>query len=90
MRIKSMPRFILSLTILFTIISFVVNMFVYKVFSYQKTEYENVVVCNGDTLWSIAQNLNGNVSENVYNIKKINNLSSSSLYIGQELLIPRN
>ena len=90
MRIKNMPRFILSLTILFTIISFVVNMFVYKVFSYQKTEYENVVVCKGDTLWSIAQNLDGNVSKNIYNIRKINNLSSSSLYIGQELLIPSN
>lgn len=88
MRIKSMPRFITALTILFIFISFIMNMFMYKVFSHESENYENIIVCNGETLWSIASALEGNVHENIYNIKKLNNLSSSNLYVGQELLIP--
>lgn len=88
MKIKNMPRFIFSLTILFAVVSFVTSMFVTKVFSREPDQYENVIVCKGETLWSIASNLNGNINENVYTIKKINNLSNSSIYVGQELLIP--
>lgn len=90
MKIKSMPRFILFLTILFFAISFLTNMFLYKVFSHEEQHYKEVVVCKGETLWSIAKELDGNVSENIYNIKKINNLSNSNLYIGQILMIPSN
>ena len=90
MRIKSMPRFIFFLTLLFIIISCITNMFLNKVFSHEETKYENVTVCKGETLWSIASSLDGNISENIYNIKKINNLENSDLYIGQELIIPIN
>ena len=90
MRIKSMPRFILFLTILFFIVSFLTNMFLYKVFSHEEQKYKNVVVCKGETLWSIAKELAGNVNENIYNIKKLNNLSSSNLYVGQTLMVPDN
>lgn len=88
MRIKNMPRFILSLTILFTVISFLTSMFVTKVFSREEEKYQSVIVCKGETLWSIASNLNGNINENIYNIKKLNNLVNSSIYVGQELIIP--
>ena len=33
-------------------------------------------VKNGDTLWSIASSLEGNVRENIYNIKEANNLQT--------------
>ena len=46
------------------------------------------MVSQGDTLWSIASGLKGNVNENIYNIKKLNNLDSSNIFIGQELVIP--
>lgn len=90
MRIKSMPRFILFLTILFFAISFLTNMFLYKVFSHEEQLYKEVVVCKGETLWSIAKDLDGNVNENIYNIKKLNSLSNSNLYVGQTLVIPCN
>ena len=88
MRIKNMPRFILFLAILFVAISCLTNMFFNKVFSYEEPKYKNVVVCQGETLWSIASELDGNINENIYNIKKLNNLSNSNLFIGQELIIP--
>lgn len=88
MRIKNMPKFITGLTIIFVIISFIMNMLFYKVFSHETPKYQSVVVCQGETLWSIARDLEGNINENIYNIKKLNNLKSSSLYIGQELIIP--
>ena len=88
MRIKNMKRFILSLTILFLLISFLCSMIFGKVFSYTAPEYKEIIVSEGDTLWSIASKLKGNVNENIYEIKKINNLNDSYIYIGQEMLIP--
>lgn len=88
MRIKNMKRFILSLTILFIIISFLCSMITTKVFSYTAPEYEKIVISEGDTLWSIASNLKGNVNETIYEIKKINELNTSYIYAGQEILIP--
>ena len=88
MRIKNMKRFILSLSILFVLISFLCSMLYSKVFSYTAPEYIEIVVSEGDTLWSIASNLEGNVNENIYNIKKINKLNTSNIYVGQELLVP--
>ena len=90
MKIKSMTKFMIGMTIIFTIISIVTNMFFYKVFSYEDKKYQNIIVCAGETLWSIASNLDGNINENIYNIKKLNNLNTSILYIGQELIIPAN
>lgn len=90
MRIKNVKRFIISLTILFTIISFLFSMICNKVFSYTIPEYEEIIVSEGDTLWKIASNLKGNINENVYKIKKINKLNDSYIYVGQELLIPLN
>ncbi len=88
MRIKNLKRFIISMTILFTIISFLCSLLTNKVFSYTAPEYEKIVVSKGDTLWSIASELNGNIRENIYEIKKINNLKTSYIYEGQELQLP--
>lgn len=54
-----------------------------------KSEEENTsiyIVKRGDTLYSIARNFNTTVDE----IKRLNNLSSNTLTIGDELIIPSN
>lgn len=56
----------------------------YKNIPYEQTEY--YIVKKGDSLWSIANKNNTNVSE----LKKLNNLTSNSLSIGQKLKLPTN
>ena len=90
MRIKNTKRFIISLTILFVLISFLCSMVSSKVFSYTAPKYKAIAISEGDTLWSIDRKLEGNVNENIYKIKKINNLNDSYIYVGQEILIPEN
>lgn len=89
MKIVNLPRFIVSMTIIVCIISFVMSMLTNVVFSASPVEYETIIVAEGDTLWSIASSLEGNVRENIYNIKEVNNLDSSMIYVGQELLVPQ-
>lgn len=88
MRITNFPRFIIAMSIFACIISFIISLATNIVFSKSPVEYDKVVVANGDTLWSIAMNVKGNVKENVYDIKKVNGLNSSIIYEGQELLVP--
>jgi LysM repeat protein len=89
MRIVNLPRFIISMIIIVCILSFITSMLTTKVFSATPIQYENIVVSEGDTLWSIANNIGGNVNKNIYEIKRINRLESSMIYIGQELQIPK-
>ena len=51
---------------------------------------EQVVVLPGDTLWSIAQAQapGGDVREVVAEIRDLNQLTSSRLMVGQELMVP--
>lgn len=61
-------------------------------FGYSQPEYRFVYIDQGDTLWNIAQSNikpGKDIREYIYEIKQINNLSSSELFVGQELLIPR-
>ena len=88
MRIKNKARFIITMSIIFLGVFFIVSMLTTKVFSYEKVQYSKVIVSNGDTLWSIAGEMKGNINKNIYEIKKVNNLEQSNLYVGQELLIP--
>jgi LysM repeat protein len=80
-----MPRFIFSVSLITILIMLLLN---YKVFSYQAPVYEKTIVSKGDTLWSIAKDYGGNINKKIFEIKKINNLETSDIYIGQELLIP--
>jgi FOG: LysM repeat len=52
--------------------------------------YNTVCVSSGDTLWQIAQkyNPNGDIRKLVKEIRKMNNLSSSVIYAGEELKVP--
>ena len=90
MKIKNMPRFITFLIILFVIISCITNMFISKVFSHEEEKYNHITVCQGDSLWTIANELGGNVNKNIYEIKKLNHLDSSIVYVGQTLIVPEN
>lgn len=88
MRIVNFPRFILSMSIIVCIVSFIISMVTTQVFSAEPTKYDTIIVSEGDTLWSIALDLEGNIDKNIYEIKKANKLNSSIIYVGQELLIP--
>ena len=86
--IVNFPRFIIAVSIFACIISFAISMATSQVFSAEPIEYSSIVVAKGDTLWSIASELEGNTKENIYNIQIKNDLNGSIIYEGQELLIP--
>ena len=88
LRIKNKLRFTISMAVIFIFLFSIVNAISSKVFSYQQPQYDEVVVAYGDTLWTIASNLDGNIGENIYNIQKINNLENCNIFEGQILLIP--
>ena len=76
---------------------FVMSLFINKsTYSHKEMEYTTLKVSHGDTLWEIASDLqknnlvykNKDVRYIIDDIKDLNNLSSSSLYINQELIIP--
>jgi LysM domain. len=51
--------------------------------------YRSVKVRKGDTLWSIASAYcEGDIRENVFEIRQINNLDDGIIYEGQTLLLP--
>lgn len=95
MRIVNFKKFIRSVFILFTII-LILSLFITKsTLSHTEIQYKTIYVSSGDTLWSIAQNLqdteyyqNKDIRDVVYDLMEKNALSSSSLYTNQELKIP--
>ena len=50
----------------------------------ESTSFTTYTVQRGDTLWNIAKKFNTNVNE----IKRLNNLKSNVLYVGQTLRVP--
>lgn len=67
-----------------------------KTSSFVETKYKTFHVSSGETLWEIAkiESANNSYYEDkdiryiVKDIKNINNMNSSNLYEGQELMIP--
>jgi len=58
-----------------------------------KTEYIDVVVKPGDTIWKIAKEYKDDhkdIREVVYIISKINKIDNSMIYSGQVIKIPSN
>ena len=54
-------------------------------------QYQIIRVNAGDTLWEIAEkysNSNMDIRKAIYEISDLNNLETSELIVGQELLIP--
>ena len=96
MRKLNMKRIIRS-SMVITILALLVLLFIHSTsLSYEEIKYSEVYVSSGDTLWSIAKSEQENnnyykgkdVREIIFDIKKVNNLSSSELTINQKLLIP--
>lgn len=92
-RIKSKLRFTLFMTIaLLMFFSLAGTAFgANDVESLMKTNYSEIKVESGDTLWNLAQEFgpeNKDVREVVYEICKINDISADSIYPGQTIRIP--
>jgi nucleoid-associated protein YgaU len=87
--LKNKLRFSASLSVLFIITGTL--LFSTSAYGYRDTGYTTMTVRQGDTLWSIAEKYNkqGDIRKYIYDIKKINKLSSSDIYAGSELLIPQ-
>ena len=70
-------------------------MTVFTVFSvarahgYKETELKVIRIKSGDTLWAIAERYNkkGDIREYIYELKKINNLTESSIMAGSDLKV---
>ena len=73
-----------------------ISLFNTKSFSRAEIDYIDFTVCSNDTLGEIATNVKNNninyenkdIREIIYEIKKINNKNSASIYENETLLIP--
>jgi len=96
MKIKNIKKFIRGILIVLGIIFILSLLIVKSTLSYTSKEYKTIYVNSGDTLWSIASDLQEN--DNYYegkdiryiigDLKEINSLNSSTVYANQELQIP--
>lgn len=95
MKIVNFKKFIRGVGVIFLSI-FVISIFMAKVsLSYNSKTYKTIYVSSGDTLWSIASDLQNTTYYNgkdvrfiISDIKEINNLKNCNLTIGDELKIP--
>lgn len=59
--------------------------------SLTKTDYMDVQIVSGDTLWSIAQNYmpsDMDTRKAVYELRQVNDISASELYAGMTIQVP--
>lgn len=96
MKIVNFKKFIRSVLVILLSIFMLSLIFSKGTLSHKELEYEKLCVTSGDTLWNIAEELQSNneyykdkdIRYIISDIKSINNLESSNLYIGQELNVP--
>ena len=57
---------------------------------FKEPTFKKITVKNGDTLWGIAQKhyVDGDIREYIHEIKTVNKLSSSDIFIGDRLILP--
>lgn len=94
-RIVNGIRFSFSIILLTVLIitgfSLITNSF--TVDAIDKTEYVEVQVSPGDTVWTIAKTHRSekqDIRELVYMINKVNNIENNIIYSGQVLKVPIN
>lgn len=95
MKITNKKRFIISNLILLSIIFMLIYMSK-GTLSTSIVSYTETYVEEGDTLWQIAGSQQNNneyykdkeIREIVSNLKKVNNLKTSNLSVGQKIIIP--
>jgi len=96
MKIVNVKKFIRSVSLVLAIIFLLSLIFAKATLSHKEVEYVKIHVSSGDTLWSIAKDLqstndyykNRDIRDIICDIKNINNMESSNLYVDQELTIP--
>lgn len=96
MKIKNLKKFVRGIIFIFSIIFILSLLIVKSTLSYTNKEYKTISIKSGDTLWSIALDLqendkyytNKNIKYIIEDLKQINNLTTSTLYTNQELQIP--
>ena len=84
-------RLVISIFFLTMLLVFLFT-FTANAFNKPQEKFTEVIVHKDDTLWAIAERItpnNGDIRDTVYNIRKINHLSSPVLHPGQRILIPR-
>lgn len=86
--LKNKRRFfsiIFTLTLLLFTALFATNAYGYKTPSYKE-----VTVRSGESLWSIAikYNTKSDLRRYIYEIKKVNNMKTSDIYVGTQLKLP--
>ena len=83
--------------VLFVFISCIISFFIAlcifssHTYTYNQPQYEKYIVSSGDTLWSIASQYCPEKKDKrifIKTLKKLNNLTSSTIYPGNEIKIP--
>lgn len=96
LKIVSFRKFICSIGTLLGVIILLSLIFSNITLSYGEMDYKTVYVIQGDTLWTIAKREqicnpyyeDKDIRDIVYELKKLNHLQESNLYVGQALTIP--
>ena len=96
MRIVNVKKFVRSIVVVLLIIFGVSLICAKGTLSHKEAEYKKVYVSEGDTLWTIAGEMqknndyyrNKDIRYIISDVKKINNLESSNIYVNQELMVP--
>ena len=96
LKIKNRKKFITSTSILLTILFILLSLLYNKTYSNTYTQYQEKIICKGDTLWTIAENEKNNnkyfdgkdIRYIVYEIQNLNNLKDNYLQIGDTVLVP--
>lgn len=86
---KKFVKSILTIVFIFVLGFMVINSVLASNETVETKEIE-YVVCKGDTLWKIADKYkldNQNPREYIYEVKKLNNMTSASIYEGQIIKI---
>lgn len=85
---KLLFRNVAILFLFIMVLHFIFN----SLFAKKEFATKELVVMPGDTLWSIANEMidkdNADVYRIMYDIKEINNMTDSILYVGDIILVP--
>lgn len=92
MKIRMKKRFYAA-TVVLIIGLITINLFTLTVNAFSKPQkhFEEVIIHENDTLWTIAEQITPNgqdIRNTIYVIRKINRLNSAVLQPGQRILIP--
>ncbi len=90
LRLKNKKRFFTIVTCFVLLIILFVTVLSVSASTSSEMQTKLIVVQAGETLWEIAEEhcINGDIRKYIYQVKLINEMQTSSIYIGQGLLLP--